>query len=172
MHHLRGFAKHLENVATFISLRRIGFHKHHEIDRHISDLVFLIELSFVGNDSGRKNIILWCLQKIIEGTVHRIVLTRFDLNRMDTHCCVVVNQIVNLTLFAVVVIKEFVTQNSGSPRCMMKSSYTAWFSTLFNNYFRPKTTLFNKILHCKITLFNRNDQTNHKKILFLHHSVT
>jgi hypothetical protein len=51
----------------------------------------LIELSFVGNDSDCKNIILWCLQKIIQGTVHRIVLTRFDLNRMDTRCCVVVN---------------------------------------------------------------------------------
>jgi hypothetical protein len=25
--------------------------------------------------------------------VHRIILTRFGLNRMDTHCCVVVNQI-------------------------------------------------------------------------------
>ena len=86
-------AKHLENVVTFISLRRTGFHKHHEIDGHISDLFFLIELSFVGNDSDCKSIILWFLQKIIEGTVHRIILTRFDLNRMDTHCCVVVNQI-------------------------------------------------------------------------------
>lgn len=72
------------------------------------------------------------------GTVHRIVLTRFDFNRMDTHCCVVVNQIVNLTLLAVVVIKEFVARTSDSPRFMMKSSYTPWFSTLFNNYFRPK----------------------------------
>ena len=83
------------------------------------------------------------------GTVHRIVLTRFDFNRMDTHCCVVVNQIVNLTLLAVVVIKEFVARTSDSPRFMMKSSYTPWFSTLFNNYFRPKNTLFNKIFRYK-----------------------
>ncbi len=87
----------LENVFIFVSLRRISFHKHHEIDRHICNLIFLIELSFIGNNSSSKDIVLWNLQEIIESTMLRVVLARLDLYRMSTHRCVIVNQIVNLT---------------------------------------------------------------------------
>ena len=65
---------HLEDMFFFVSLRRISFHKHHEIDGHIRHFTVLIDLALVGNDSGRKYIVLRNFQKIIESTVFGVVL--------------------------------------------------------------------------------------------------
>lgn len=85
--------------------------EHHEIHRHISNLTFLIYFTLVRNDSRNKYIVLRNLKEVIESTMHRIILTRLNLYRMSTHRLVVVNQIIYLTLLAVVV--------SNSLRCMI-----------------------------------------------------
>ena len=96
-------------ILSFIRLKSISLHKHHEIDWHICNLTFLIDLSFIGNDCSCMDIVLRILQKIVERTMLRVILTRFALYRMGTHRSVVINQIVNLALLAVVVIEEFVS---------------------------------------------------------------
>ena len=67
----------------------------------------MIDFALVGNDSGRKDIVLRNFQKIVERTMLRVVLARLDFNRVGTHRGMVVNQIVHLALLAVVVIVEF-----------------------------------------------------------------
>ena len=69
----------------------------------------MIDLALVGNDSGSKDIVLRILQEIVEGTMCRVVFARLDLYWVGTHRGVVVNQIVHLTLLAIVIIVEFVS---------------------------------------------------------------
>ena len=40
----------LENVFRPFRISRHGFHKHHEIDRHVCDLPIAIHPSFIGDD--------------------------------------------------------------------------------------------------------------------------
>ena len=47
----------LENVFCFISFRCVGFHKHHEIDWHIGNLTYLLNIAFVGNNRGCMDVI-------------------------------------------------------------------------------------------------------------------
>ena len=54
-------AQTLENVFCFISIRCVGFHKHHEIDWHIGHLIYLLNLAFVGKDCGCKDVVFWIL---------------------------------------------------------------------------------------------------------------
>lgn len=50
-------AQTLENVFCFISIWCVGFHKHHEIDWHIGNLTYLLNIAFVGNDRGCKDVV-------------------------------------------------------------------------------------------------------------------
>ena len=44
--------------------------------------------------------------------MHRIILARLNFYGMSTHCDMVVNQIVDLALFAIVVIEELMTMGA------------------------------------------------------------
>lgn len=104
--------KRSKDVCRFIRLRRVNLHEHYKINRHISDLTFLIDFTFVGNDCSRLDIVIGILQEIVKGTVYGIVLARLDFYGMGTHRRVIVYQEIHLALLAIVVVKEFVAMGT------------------------------------------------------------
>ena len=97
-----------EDECRIVLFGCISLHEHHEIDRHIYNLSILIYLAFIRNDSCRRDVVIAILQEIVECAVHRVVLARLDFNRIGTHGSMIIYQIVNLSLLAVVVVEKLV----------------------------------------------------------------
>ena len=86
-----------------------AFKEHHIIDRQIGDFAIRRNLSGVGQDIGLLDMIILVLDKSIQGAVNGVVLTGLDLEGNSGQAIIIVDQIIDLALAAVVVIKQIIT---------------------------------------------------------------
>ena len=67
------------------------------------------DFSFVGYNECFFDMIIFVLNKCIQCAVHGIILTGLYFDRHSGQAVIIINQIINLTLAAIVIIKEFMT---------------------------------------------------------------
>ena len=92
-----------------IFIAPISVKKHNIVDWYISYFAVLCDISFVRYNECFFDMIIFVLNKCVQCTMHGIVLTGLNFNWHGRKAIIIINKIINLTLAAIVIIKEFMT---------------------------------------------------------------
>ena len=80
-----------------------------EVDWQISDLSFVCDFSSIRKYKGFLDAIGFVRNEVVQCAMDGVVSARFDLDWYDRETVIVINEVVDFTLLAVVVIKELVS---------------------------------------------------------------
>lgn len=80
--------------------------EHDIVDRDIDDLSVLGDGSFIGDNVCLFNMVILVPDKCIQSTVDSVIFARFDLNGDSGKTVIIVDQVIYLTLVAVIVVEQ------------------------------------------------------------------
>ena len=109
----------------------VCIYEHYIVYRDIDDLSVLLDRSLIGNYVGFLYIVILILYKCIQRTMDSIILARFYFHRNCGKAAIIINQIVNLTLVAIVILYHIICNHDVAKPMQHKHHFIIVYSGYF-----------------------------------------